>query len=501
MYLDAFSQKQPEKPAIIIGKTGEFRTYKELVEASRKIGRFLRSHDIRPGDRIVALVDDPFQTFEIAWAAQRIGGIYTFISTGWELAAQLEIINEIEPVALFMTSEFAGQLAESDERYDAHRVNVITSSSSGPSAYERIKTSVSGDPLSDEVEGQWMFFSSGTTGRPKGVQLTRPPAAFGKRNLSNNGKFDESTVYLGSSPLHYGGGLRPPMLVLGNGGTVVCGQECPALALLDIIDRFEVTVASFRGDFFVDLYKEHRDLLKSRTFPSLRKITHGGSPVSTSVKTGLIDILGNIVEESYACTEAAGEISHIGSAEWLARPGSVGKPINKRVHILDENQNELDAGKIGYIYFEDPIFTYFKKPAATAAAYSKQGWGTSGDVGYLDEDGYLYLSDRSANVIELGSARIYPKEVEDMLSSHPAVRDVAVVAINLDGFDVLAAALSITSGFKGTSFDTKDLKEHCASRLGLEKTPEIIRIFDEIPRSKSGKLIRPAVHALLTSKE
>lgn len=497
---DNYIDSSTGKAAVIVGKTGETLSFRQLTENSKKLANKFRESGLGYGDHIAALLENPIKIFEIAWAAQRCGLIYSFIGPHWKANDKDFILRDINPKAVICEEKLLHSIDPILSNLPNLKLKIVVGESLGDwLKYTDILQQTNIETSEEEIEGQWMFYSSGTTGRPKGVKLNRPKAKFGERILPNSSEKDKETIYLSPDPLYYGGGLRPAMLVIGHGGTVIAGQGLELEELLETIPKYKVNKASFRADYLTRIFKEYGQKIEKYDISTLAEISHGGTPISVSVKAGLINLVGPIINESYAATEAAGVITSIGADEWLKHKGSVGKPGKRKVYILDDEQNEVPPEVIGYIYFDNPIFEYHNNQDATRAAYSRQGWATCGDSGYLTADGYLYIADRSANLIKIGEHNIYPSSIENVIAEIKEVRDVALIESADSTGQILVAFISLTEANNLKETLQGDIKELVARRLDKDHVPDRVIVINEIPRSKSGKLIRPALHQILAS--
>jgi fatty-acyl-CoA synthase len=354
-------------------------------------------------------------------------------------------------------------------------------------------------PIEDASQGLDMLYSSGTTGRPKGVKwpLVHRPA--GERTmlvdlLQPLFSYDEHTRYLSPAPLYHAAPLRHCMSVVKLGGTIYVMQHFDAEQSLAWIDRFKITHAQWVPTMFVRLLKLPEEKRLQFDLSSLNMALHAAAPCPVEVKHRMLAWWGNIIHEYYAGTENNGFCA-ITPDEWLSHPGSVGRARQGRLHICDEQGNELPAGATGLVYFSDgPEFSYHKDPEKTAQSRNTLGWSTLGDIGFLDPEGYLYLVDRKAFMIISGGINIYPQEVENVLIDHPQVLDVAVVGVpDEDLGESVKAVVQLVDPLEANAALSEELIAFCRQRLASFKCPRSIDFDAALPRHPTGKLYKQLV--------
>ncbi|MGE5696041.1 MAG: acyl-CoA synthetase [Candidatus Sericytochromatia bacterium] len=489
--------RTPDKSAIVMASSGEVVTYWELEERSARFARALRSRGLRVGDNIAILMDNRAAFLEVAWAAQRSGLYYTAINRHLRSGEVQYVLDDCGATALVVSDAVADVVAA----LDLSRISVpvvVGSSLSGFEDYDSVIAGESAEPLDDECEGREMLYSSGTTGRPKGVRKPLPGTPLGDPTSAPvqiaRGLFGANSspdvVYLCPAPLYHSAPLVFSMSWHRLGATVVVMERFDPRQCLELIERYRVTHAQFVPTMFVRMLRLPDSERGRYDLSSLRNVMHSAAPCPVAVKRQMLDWWGPIIDEYYSGTEDIGS-TFISAQEWLAHPGSVGRPV-EQCHIVGEDGAELPAGHVGVVYFGGGReFEYHNDPDKTASVANAQGWRTLGDMGYLDEDGYLYLTDRVAHMIVSGGVNIYPQEAENVLAGHPAVADVAVFGVPDDemGEAVKAVVQPVESVPAGVDLE-EELIAYCRSELATYKCPRSVDFVDELPRDPSGKLYK-----------
>ena len=341
-----------------------------------------------------------------------------------------------------------------------------------------------------------MLYSSGTTGRPKGVRvpLSGQPLGTPTPLLAMMGALygmDEHTVYLSPAPLYHAAPLRFCMSVLRLGGTCIVMEKFDPRLALELIERHRVTHSQWVPTMFIRMLKLPEEERARFDLSSQRVAIHAAAPCPIPVKEQMIDWWGPILHEYYAGTEGNG-FTAITSEEWLAHRGSVGRPLRGAVHIVDDEGRELPPGQEGTVYFSGGArFEYHNDPEKTRSAYDERGWSTLGDVGYLDEEGYLYLTDRKAHMIISGGVNIYPQETENVLVLHPKVADVAVIGVPNEEFgEEVKAVVQLLDPAEAGPELAEELIAWCRERLSAIKCPRSVDFVEELPRHPTGKLYK-----------
>lgn len=490
--------KIPEKPALIFGRSGEVVTYRDLDERSNRCARVLRSRGLERGGAIALLQKNDRFFHEPCQAAQRSGLYYTPISTHLTADEVAYIVEDCGAEALIVSYEFAATVAPLRGRLPhVHTWLMIGGTIPGFESYEDAVGEQPCTPLSDESEGQDMLYSSGTTGHPKGIRLPLPDRAVGDPSPMVLGltqgfwQVSEEDIYLSPAPLYHSAPLRCTMAMQRIGATSVLMERFDPQEALALIERHAVTISQWVPTMFVRMLRLSSEVRQQYDLSSHRLAVHAAAPCPVPIKERMIEWWGPILYEYYAATEANGSTS-ISSEEWLAHRGSVGRPQHCAIHIVGDDGKELPVGEIGTVYFEGGgRFDYHKDPRKTAQSYTADGWSTVGDMGRVDDEGYLYLTDRKAHMIISGGVNVYPQEAENLLILHPRVSDAAVIGVPNEEFgeEVKAVVQPIDMAEAGPELE-RELLSWCRERLSAVKCPRSVDFEAELPRAESGKLYK-----------
>ncbi|MFJ8746092.1 AMP-binding protein [Embleya sp. NPDC127516] len=505
MHPGVIAAAHPDRPAVIMADTGRVVTYAELDAESNRFAHLLYDAGLRPGDHIAIALENHPLYLALTWAAQRSGLIYTPIGVRLHPDELVYVVDNCG-ARVFVSSAAQAELASAvlGRAPRVERLLMLDGAAPGFEPYEVAVRPYPSTPIATEVEGADMLYSSGTTGRPKGVLPTREdhPAGTGPAltlfhligalygmNTSGEG----GDVYLCPAPLYHAAPLRYCMQFLRGGHTVVVLERFDPEAALAAIERYRVTHSQWVPTMFVRMLKLPVEVRERYDLSSLRYAVHAAAPCPPEVKERMMAWWGPVVYEYYAGTEGNGYVGCT-PEEWLAHPGTVGRAILGTPHICDEEGRELPVGEHGIVYFADgPRFSYHRDPAKTEAGRDPggRGWTTLGDIGRLDADGYLYLTDRQAHMIISGGVNVYPQEVENLLALHPAIADVAVFGIPHEdlGEQVKAVVQPAESALVGPEL-ADELIAYCRARLAHHKCPRSVDFRAELPRHATGKLYK-----------
>ena len=499
MYPGAFLASSADKPAVIMADTGETLTYAQLEDRSIRLAHVLYDHGLRPGDTVSMLALNSPLYYEVYWAAMRSGLYMTAVNHRLSPPEVAYIVNDCGARAFIADSA----LTETATAIVSLTPDVTLRLAIGTGidehgSYEAALAAASDIPLDDQPRGKDMLYSSGTTGQPKGVKAPLPPYQVHEGAdplLPLFGPmfgWDAETVYLNPSPLYHAAPLRFGGMIHSVGGTVVILPRFDPVPALEAIERYRITHSQWVPTMFVRMLKLPEADRSRFDLSSHRVAVHAAAPISVDTKQAMIEWWGPILYEYYAATEAIG-VTFINSAAWLERPGTVGKAGLGILHISDEDGNELPTGDPGLVYFERDVlpFSYHNDPEKTRKAQHPQhdNWGTTGDMGYLDDDGYLYLTDRQSFMIISGGVNIYPQEIENALTLHPKVQDIAVIGIPDAemGESVIGFVIAAPGVDAGPELE-RELLDYLRERIAHFKVPRTIEFVDTLPRTETGKL-------------
>lgn len=498
MYPGAFAATKPDHPAIIMASDGSVITYAELDQQANRISRVLRDAGVGVGDHVAFCMENHRMFLPIAWGCRYAGAIYTAMSSRLTIE-EMEYVIDNCGAKVFMTSLLkASQAEELRERNPAvvHRF-MLDGTIDGFAPFEQAVSEASTSPLPDRIAGNDMLYSSGTTGRPKGVLQSLPPQALeiadhavATMQVLLFGQTEDS-VYLSPAPLYHAAPLRFCMGSHVIGSTVIVMERFDPEHFLDLVAHYGVTHVQMVPTMFVRLLKLDESIRVGADLSSIQAVVHAAAPCPIPVKEQMIDWLGPVLHEYYAGTEGNG-IVYCNSEMWSAHRGTVGTPINCEIHICDELGHEVKPGEEGTVFFGGGNdFEYHGDPDKTAGSRHPAGWSTLGDIGKVDEDGFLYLTDRRAHMIISGGVNIYPQEAENVLTMHPSVADVAVIGIPNEEFgEEVKAVVQPADGTVADHRLEQELISYCRQQLADVKCPRSVDFRSELPRHPTGKLYK-----------
>lgn len=495
MYPGLRAKETPDKAAIVMAGSRETVTYRQLDEGSNRLAQYFRHLGLRRGDGIALFLENHPRFFEVCWAAQRSGLYYTAISSKLTAPEVEYIVNDCG-ARVFISSHALAAVAAALTIPAVESRLMLDGAVPGYAAYEDVVAAQPAEPIPDEEEGQDMLYSSGTTGRPKGVRpnLTGRPAGTPPalvRLLTALYEMNADTVYLSPAPLYHAAPLRFNMTVQRLGGTCVVMEHFDAAGALALIERYGVTHSQWVPTMFVRMLRLPPDVREAHDLSTLRCAIHAAAPCPVPVKEQMIEAWGPILHEYYGGTEGNG-LTALSTEEWLAHRGSVGKAVFGTLHILGEDGRPLPPGEQGSVYFSNGAgFKYHNDPDKTSQAYDPEGRSTLGDVGYMDADGYLYLTDRKANMIITGGVNVYPQEAENTLILHPKVADAAVFGVPNEVFgEEVKAVVELVDADDTCPELAEELLAFCREHLAAVKCPRSLDFEVQLPRHPTGKLYK-----------
>ncbi|HEX3809819.1 MAG TPA: AMP-binding protein [Rhizomicrobium sp.] len=498
MHPSHHAQSMPDKPAVIMARTGEQLTFREMDERSNRGAQLFRSLGLKTGDGIAIFMDNNLRYFEICWAAQRSGLYFTCISSRLT-AGEAEYIVRDCGAKVFIAAHALGATAQQvGENLHDLKLLSVGGDIPGFASFEDAAAKMPAARVADESAGADMLYSSGTTGRPKGVRLPLegvPPdspnrmvglvqALFG---------FDENTTYLSPAPLYHAAPLRYSMAAQRLGATVVVMEHFDPEDALRTMETYKATASQWVPTMFVRMLKLPDDVRKKYDVSSMAAAVHAAAPCPVEVKRRMIEWWGPVIHEYYAGTEGNG-FCYVNSKDWLAHPGTVGRSLISDIHIVGEDGEEMPVGQEGVIYFSGASdFQYHNDAKRTAESRhpAHADWSTLGDVGKVDDEGFLYLTDRKAYMIISGGVNIYPLEAENILVTHPKVADVAVIGVpNEDFGEEVKAVVQPADWNEAGPALADELIAYCREHLSAIKCPRSIDFEAELPRHPTGKLYK-----------
>jgi long-chain acyl-CoA synthetase len=500
MYPGKHAKSQPAHPAVIMAATGETITYGELEARSNKLAHLLRARGLGRLDHWSIYMENHARYIECCTAGERAGHYYTCVNsflTAEELAYILN--NSRSKVLITSQAKRDVALAALPLCPGIGLTLIVDGPSDGKNVLnlEEATAPFPATPLADESLGTAMLYSSGTTGRPKGILRPLPEQPPSQKLpifdfLSRLWRYREGMIYLSPAPLYHSAPQAAVNLTISVGGTVVIMERFDAERYLQLIEHYRITHSQLVPTMFSRLLKLPEDVRRKHDLSSLEIAIHAAAPCPVQVKEQMIDWWGPIIHEYYGATEGLG-FTACDSAEWLAHRGTVGRVLAGKLHVLDEAMQELPVGTPGTLWFETATpFEYFNDPQKTKEARSPDGtMSTVGDVGYVDDDGYLYLTDRATFMIISGGVNIYPQETENLLITHPKVADAAVFGVpNADLGEEVKAVVQLMPDVPPGPAIAEELLAFCGQHLARQKVPRSVDFEPELPRLPTGKLYK-----------
>ena len=495
MHPSVHAASSPDKPAVIVAETGETISYAELDAASNRAAQLFRSHGLKHDDVVAFMLENTPHYYGLTWGAQRAGLRYVCISSRLTQDETDYILENSGAKMLVVSASLASAALQLETRIERYSMGGAID------GWPRIEDALAAMPatrIADERAGVDMLYSSGTTGRPKGVKVPLPEeeeidapnslvmlasAAFG---------INADSIYLSPAPLYHAAPLRWSMTIHRLGGTVVLMKKFDPEAALAAIQHYHCNAAQFVPTHFVRMLKLPAEVRAQYDVSSMKSAIHAAAPCPVPVKQAMIDWWGPVLLEYYAGSEGNG-MTFATSQDWLAHMGTVGRAILGTVHIVGEdNETEVPVGEEGAVFFEsDNVFEYHDDPEKTASSRNSKGWSTLGDVGKLDADGFLYLTDRKSFMIISGGVNIYPQEIENHLVTHPRVADVAVVGGPHEEMGEEVIAVIQPADMADATDEFRDeLGAYARQKLSGVKVPRRIDFMEALPRHDTGKLYK-----------
>jgi long-chain acyl-CoA synthetase len=500
MYPGEHARLRPDQPAVIMAGSGETLTYGELERRSNRLAHLLRANGLRRLDHFAVFMENNIRYAECCAAGERAGLYYTCINSYLAPDEVAYIVNNSESKILITSRAKRAVALAALERCPNVRLCLIADGD-GDGVFVRnldeATTGIPDTPIADEALGIAMLYSSGTTGRPKGILRPlpdQPPAEhlpifeFFKKTW----RFREGTIHLQPAPIYHAAPLAAVTLTIHTGGTAIIMEHFDPEQFLALVERYRATHTMLVPTMFSRMLKLPEETRPRYDLSSLETAIHGAAPCPPQIKEQMIEWWGPIIYEYYSATEGLCLV-FCNSDEWLAHRGTVGRVIVGDVHVLDAKMRPLPVGTPGTLWFKTASeFEYFNDAEKTAEARSADGtMSTVGDVGYVDADGYLYLTDRATFMIISGGVNIYPQECENLLITHPKVADAAVFGVpNADLGEEVKAVVQLMPGVDAGAEFAEELIAFCREHLAHIKCPRSIDFTAELPRLPTGKLYK-----------
>ena len=493
MYPGHHAAVAPNRPAVIMAGSGRVVTYGALEDHANRLAQHWWHLGLRKGDHVAMLVPNVPEAFEVYWAALRSGLYVTAVNRHLTADEAAYVITDCGARSLVVSADLGAAVAD---RTPLVEDRLSLGQLEGHKDYAEALATASPAPLPDRPRGADMLYSSGTTGRPKGIQPSLPEGQVDEVReplialAAGVWGFGPDSVYLSPAPVYHAAPLRFGAATLALGGTVVVMERFEALDAL--IEKHRVTHSQWVPTMFVRMLKLPEAQRSGFDLSSLRVALHAAAPCPVEVKQAMLDWWGPIVHEYWSSTEANG-LTLIGPDDWLSHPGSVGRAALGVLHICDDDGRELPVGEVGTVYVErDELpFRYHGDPAKTVEAQhpAHPTWTTTGDLGRLDDQGFLYLTDRKAFMIISGGVNIYPQEVEDALALHPLVADAAVLGVPDEEMGQRVKAFVQPAGEPPADLAAQ-LEAFLQGRIASYKVPRDWELRAELPRTPTGKLVK-----------
>ncbi|MEN8675781.1 MAG: acyl-CoA synthetase [Alteriqipengyuania sp.] len=485
---------RPDHAAIIDAASGTTVTYGELEARANRLARWLRAQGVTRGTSVGLLLENRPLYLEILWATQRIGAMLVPVSTRLTAPEIAYILGDAECSLVLTSSAFADVTAQLAAIAPGLETVDVDSA-----AFRDGVNKHSPEMVEDPAPGQYMLYSSGTTGRPKGIKPAPPPSEditapnplVGLATMGVGMPADGSMVYLSPAPLYHAAPLGWCSTAHRLGGTVVIMDKFTPEGALAAIERYGVTDSQWVPTHFVRMLRLPEEERARYDLSTHQRAIHAAAPCPVPIKEAMIEWWGPIIQEYYAGSEGIG-MSLVKSEEWLAKPGTVGRMIYGKAHVCGPDGTELPPGETGLLFFENEVLpSYHKDPDKTADAMNRQGWMTLGDIGHIDEDGFIFLTDRKSHMIISGGVNIYPQEIEDLLVSHPDVLDAAVIGVPDDdlGERVVAVVQPADMDQAGDAME-QALRDYLEPQLSRIKMPRQFDFRPDLPREANGKLYK-----------
>ena len=504
MHPSFHAQTTPDKAAFILAESGQQVTFAELESITNRGAQLMRQLGLNKGDHLAVMVENCLEFLFISWASNRAGLYFTPISTSLKSDEISYIVKNCEAKVFIASATLLDKLDFSSLALPAELEKMMIKAAGAPAAgfrdWDSEVADMQDEPIGDECEGMYMMYSSGTTGRPKGIKRPFDEGPLGVGNSAGNYPMMQNFLYAASSdaiflspaPLYHAAPLYWSSAYTRLGATVVIMEKFEPEAALKTIEKYAISHSQWVPTMFIRMLKLDHEIREKYDISSLECAVHAAAPCPIPIKESLMSWWGPIVHEYYSGSEGNG-MTVINPQEWFEHKGSVGKPIYGELHIVDqESGRELATGERGAIYFgSGQEFEYHNEEEKTRKVRHPSGWTTLGDIGYIDAEGFLFLTDRQSNMIISGGVNIYPQETENLIITHDLVVDVAVIGVpNEDFGEEVKAIVEPKSMALATPELAEEIIDLCRKNLSNIKCPRSVDFCVKLPRTDAGKLLK-----------
>ncbi len=501
MYAAEHAAEHPDQPALVMAPSGRVVTFAEYEAAANQVAHLFRDTGLQRQDHMAIFMENHPAMLLTEAAAERTGLYFTPVNSYLSAEEVAYVVNDSQ-ARVVVTSTAKGEVAQQLPALcpKVERWLMVGADGHPGGPFESWEEAVGAQPtgpVADEQLGAPMMYSSGTTGRPKGIlrpmyDIHPSETSIAVLGIATLWSFREDMVYLSPAPLYHTAPQVSVAIALRMKSTAVIMEHFDPTLYLDLVGRYRVTHSQVVPTMFTRMLKLAPEVRAVADLASLEVVIHAAAPCPVPVKEQMIEWFGPILLEYYAATEGNG-CTFITSEDWLAHRGSVGRAVLSDIRILDDEGAECPTGTPGTVWFAGATdFEYFGDPDKTASSRRDGGkTSTVGDVGYLDEDGYLFLTDRKAHMIISGGVNIYPQETENLLVTHPKVLDAAVIGVpNEDLGEEVKAVVQLVDGTVGDEALARELVAFCRQHLAHFKCPRSVDFVEQLPRLPTGKLYK-----------
>ena len=500
MFTGKHAHLRPLQPAFIMATSGESVSYAELEARTNRLSHLFRNRGMKRLDHYAIFMENNSRYLEACGAGEKAGLYFTCVNSYLTAGELAYIINNSQSRILITSVAKLDVAREAIKECPRIELCIVADGAGESDRIVGLKEATEGlpkTPIADQSIGTAMLYSSGTTGRPKGILrplAEQPPSEqlplfdF----LQKLWQYREGMIYLSPAPLYHSAPQAAVNLTIRMGGTVIIMESFDPQRYLELVEQWGVTHSQLVPTMFSRMLKLPEEVRSRYDLSSLEIAVHAAAPCPATVKEDMIKWWGPIIHEYYGATEGLG-FTACNTAEWLAHRGTVGRVLLGDLHILDGDMKPCPPGTPGTVWFKTAsAFEYFNDPQKTREARSEDGtMSTVGDVGYVDTDGYLYLTDRATFMIISGGVNIYPQECENLLITHPKIADAAVFGVpNPDLGEEVKAVVQPMPGVKPCAELAEELIGFCSQSLSRQKVPRSIDFEEQLPRLPTGKLYK-----------